>query len=247
MKNYGHIKITNATFGYRKSGKVLEILHDINMECNGGDFVGIVGLNGTGKSTLIKSICGLLPLLKGNVMIDGSPINDFSLNELARKVAIVLTEKIGGFNLTVFDAVAAGQMPYTDSFNRLTLKNKQAIESAIEACRMTPHKDTLLNELSDGMFQKAVIAKALAQETPVILLDEPSAFLDYASKHDLFRLLKKLADEDGKCVLISSHDLDLVLRYCNKLCVVSNGKTEIIDVTQAKQNINFMEIGGGFI
>jgi len=174
-------------------------------------------------------------------------LRDISLTELAKRISIVLTEKISGFNLTAYDAVTAGQMPYTNAFHQLTEENRRIVDAAIDTCGIKQHAHKLLNELSDGLFQKTMIAKALAQQTPVMMLDEPSAFLDYASKHDLFLLLKRLAGQDNKCILVSSHDLDLLLKYCNRLLVVSGGKAEMIAVSEARQHAAFKEIGGGFI
>ncbi len=241
------IVLKDASLGYKKTNASISILKHLNLTFYSGDFVGVVGVNGVGKSTLLKSLCGLLPVLEGEIFIDEQPISKLLLNELAKKIAIVLTEKIGGFNLTAYDAVAAGQMPYTNSFNRLEKENRVIIDQAIKICGITAHQHKLLNELSDGLFQKTIIAKALAQQTPIMLLDEPSAFLDYASKHDLFILLRKLADEENKCVLASSHDLDLLLKYCNKLLVISTTSIELISVSEAKTNKIFLEIGGGFI
>jgi iron complex transport system ATP-binding protein len=247
MKKKECISFKKTSLGYKKNNEVISVLTDINLSFYKGDFVGIVGLNGVGKSTLLKSLCGLLPLLGGQLLIDEQPILNYSLNELAKKIAIVLTEKIGGFNLTAYDVVAAGQMPYTNSFNRLGSKNSAIIEEAIATCGITNHKHKLLNELSDGLFQKTIIAKSLAQQTSIMLLDEPSAFLDYASKHDLFLLLKKLTNEQKKCVLVSSHDLDLLLKYCSKILVISDHRAELISSLDAKTNKAFLEIGGGFI
>ncbi|MEO6302242.1 MAG: ABC transporter ATP-binding protein [Bacteroidia bacterium] len=241
------IVLKNADLGYKKNNTNVSILNAVNLKFYTGDFIGIVGVNGVGKSTLLKSLCGLLPTLSGEILIDQQPVSDYLLNDLAKKIAIVLTEKIGGFNLTAYDVVAAGQMPYTNSFNRFEKENLAIIESAIKITGISAHQHKLLNELSDGLFQKTIIAKALAQQTPIMLLDEPSAFLDYASKHDLFLLLKRLANEENKCVLVSSHDLDLLLKYCTKLLVISNKSIELISVSEAKTNAVFKEIGGGFI
>ncbi len=241
------ITLKNATLGYRKTGLPVPIVSALSLELFPGDFVGIAGLNGSGKSTLLKSLCGLLPMLSGELEITGEPIVRLSLAELSKKIAVVLTEKIGGFNLTAYDVVAAGQIPYTNAFHQLKPEHEGAIEFAIKTCGLEKHRHKLLNELSDGLFQKTVIAKALAQQTPVMLLDEPSAFLDYASKHELFILLKQLARNENKCILLSSHDLDLTLRYCDKLLVISDAGAELLPVSEARNNEAFKEIGGGFI
>jgi iron complex transport system ATP-binding protein len=242
-KNY--ISVKNATLGYEKGNTA--ILSAVDLDFYGGDFAGIVGLNGTGKSTLLKTLAGFIPPLHGEVLIESVSIMEQSLKALAKKVAVVLTEKIGGFNLTTYDAVAAGQIPYTNAFNQLKQANYLIVEAALNTCNLQLHRNKPLNELSDGLFQKTIIAKALAQQTPVMLLDEPSAFLDYASKHELFGLLKKLATEERKCILISSHDLDLVLRYCNRLCIVCDGGVTMEEIANARQNPSFLAIGGGFI
>lgn len=247
MSNSASIAVKHAAFGYKKPGNDLVILNNVDLNFYAGDLVGIVGLNGTGKSTLLKSLCGLLPLLQGEILMDGTDINSLSLTELSKKIAVVLTEKISGFNLTAYDVVVAGQMPYTNAFHQLSEANIRIINAAIETCGIKQHAHKLLNELSDGLFQKTIIAKALAQQTPAMLLDEPSAFLDYASKHDLFLLLKQLTEKDNKCILVSSHDLDMLLKYCNKLVVISNGAAEMILTPEAKQHKGFLQIGGGYI
>jgi iron complex transport system ATP-binding protein len=247
MNNSSSIQIKNGSFGYKKNNREIEILKGINIETQPGDFIGIAGLNGSGKSTLLRSICGLLPILNGNVFVDEVPVNSISNNELAKKVAIVLTEKISGFNLTAFDAVAAGQLPYTNLFNKLEQENLDIINKAIETCGIKDHQNKLLSELSDGLFQKTMIAKCLAQQTAIMLLDEPSAFLDYASKHELFSLLKNLANEQKKCIMVSSHDLDLILKYCNKILLVKNSTVQLISISEAKENAIFKELSGGFL
>ena len=247
METTPRIILKDAAFGYTKNGQDQLVLEDISFSIRAGEFTGIVGLNGVGKSTFLRTLSGLLPLKHGEFILNNRSIHSYSTNELAREIAIVLTERVGGFNLSTFDAVAAGQMPYTDAFNRLKPENKTVINEAMRQCGITNHAHKALTELSDGMFQKTMIAKALAQQTPVLLLDEPSAFLDYASKHELFILLKKLATEDKKTVLVSSHDLDLVLKYCSRILVFSDRHAELLDVSQAKQHPGFLNIGGGHI
>jgi len=247
MRNECIIELINASLGYKTQALALPVLNKLNLRFYPSDFVGVVGLNGIGKSTLLKSLCGLLPLLSGEIKIEQRLLTTMLLDEIAKKIAVVLTEKIGGFNLTAFDLVSAGQIPYTNSFHTLNKENYLIIEEAIKTCGLSNHQHKLLNELSDGLFQKTIIAKALAQQTPIMLLDEPSAFLDYSSKHDLFLLLKNLSEQQNKCVLVSSHDLDLLLKYCNKLLVISENETQLISTSDAQINQAFLSIGGGFI
>jgi iron complex transport system ATP-binding protein len=247
MQRLSNISLKKATLGYKKAGSDITILKNLSLDFYPGDFIGVVGLNGTGKSTLLKSMCGLLPVLGGDILIEGENISKLPLSVLAKKIAIVLTEKIGGFNLTAFDVVAAGQIPYTNSFNQLKKNHVSVINVAMDATGIRAHEHKLVNELSDGLFQKTMIAKALAQQTSAILLDEPSAFLDYASKHELFLLLKNLSETEDKCILVSSHDLDLVLKYCNRLLVVSSNGVELLNVSEAQKHPGFLKIGGGYI
>jgi iron complex transport system ATP-binding protein len=241
------IKLNKLVLGYKKSGQVIEVLKDLNFTFYESELIGVVGLNGVGKSTLLKSIAGLLPLLNGNIELDDLDVTNNNAHALVKKVSIVLTEKFGGFNLTAYDVVCAGMSPYTNAFNQLNETQLKIVEDAINACGLQLYKHRLVDELSDGFFQRMVIAKSLAQQTPIMLLDEPSAFLDYASKHELFLLLKKLTEEQEKCILISSHDLDLLLKYCHKLLVVSETGVDLIDVADAITNPAFMSVAKGFI
>ena len=143
--------------------------------------------------------------------------------------------------------MASGQLPNTNIFNKLENHHLKIIEEAIEICGLKSHQHKLLSELSDGLFQKTMIAKCVAQQTPIMLLDEPSAFLDYASKHELFLLLQKFTTQQQKCILVSSHDLDLVLKYCKKLLVVNNNSAELISTSEALHHPVFKQISGGYI
>lgn len=247
MVSTAAIEVKDGHFGYVKNNRHISVLQHANLQLQAGDMAGIIGINGSGKSTLLRSLCGLQPVLSGEVFLSGSSVSEIPNSELAKKISIVLTEKIGGFNLTCADAVAAGQLPYTNLFNVLLPEQKKIIEEALSICRLQEHRDKLLTELSDGLFQKTMIAKCIAQQTGVMLLDEPSAYLDYASKHGLFLLLKNLAQEQGKCILISSHDLELVLKYCNKVILVKNSAVEMVPASGAKSHTTFRELSGGFL
>jgi iron complex transport system ATP-binding protein len=240
------IETFNTTIGYRLPKGNFIVGDNIGVRFLQGDFVGVVGVNGVGKSTFLKTLAGLLPALSGEVRIFGETQDSITLQKMATLISIVLTEKIGGFNLTAFDAVAAGQMPYTNSFHQLKEEHITEIRKAIITCRLNGHEHKQLHELSDGLFQKTMIARALAQNTPVMMLDEPTAYLDYASRHELFLLLARLAKEN-KCILVSSHDLDHILRYCNKVLIFTPKAVSLIDISEARSNRSFREIAGGFI
>ncbi len=241
------IRLENVSLGYITKNEQLHVVKNANLQFFPGELIGIVGLNGSGKSTLLKGLCGALKPFQGKIFIQDQDINKIPLNELAKIISIVLTEKIQGFNLTVNDLVAAGQMPYTNSFHRLESSHLQIIDEAITLTGLNEHRFKPLNELSDGLFQKAVLAKALAQKTPIMLLDEPTAYLDYASKNNLFKLLLQLSHTSSKCILVSSHDLDLLIKYCDKILVISSNGLDLVETGKAKQNPAFIEIGGGYL
>lgn len=239
------ISIKNATLGYGHSHALAPVLKNVNLDFFSGELVGIIGLNGVGKSTLLKSICGLQPILAGEIRIESKNLKDISLPEIAKLVSVVLTDKVAGFNLSTFDLVAAGRMPYTNSFHQLRKENIHIIDQAIQLCGIEEHRHKALHELSDGLFQKASIARAIAQQTPVMLLDEPTAFLDFASKHRLFLLLKDLASK-GKTILVSSHDLDLVSKYCHKVLIVEEQNQILVNTSDLHGNPAFQKITGGY-
>jgi iron complex transport system ATP-binding protein len=247
MNKSNSIVVENGKFGYRKGDSQTVILDQVNLDFKGGEFVGIVGLNGSGKSTFIRSISSIQPMLGGEVCINGKNISKISRTELAKEISIVLTEKISGFNLKCYDAIAAGRLPYTDLFHHLNESDQKIVKDCVRLLGLEKHKDKLLSELSDGLYQKTMIARALAQETGTMLLDEPGAFLDFASKHELFILLAKLCLEKDKCILVSSHELDLLLKYCKKIILVKDGNFVVTSTGAAIEHPIFREISGGFI
>jgi iron complex transport system ATP-binding protein len=247
VKPVSSIRIKDLEVGFKKSGQAKVVAFFDDMLFGPGDFIALVGINGAGKSTLLRSLCGIQPLLSGEITINGRKIEDFSLDELSKSVSIVLTQKVGGFNLKVIDAVAAGQMPYTDAFHRMKKKNFDVVYNAMDRCGVSQYQHLPLDELSDGMFQKTMIARAIAQDTGTILLDEPSAFLDFASKHALFQMLGRLSSSEGRCVVISTHELDLALRYCNRILFVTEGKSRLMTIEEAKADSGFLAMGGGHL
>lgn len=189
----------------------------ITLRIDFGQFIALAGNNGCGKSTLLKTICGVIPLLKGTLLIDGKNADELTAAQLASQVAVVLTDKISGFNLTAFDVVASGRIPYLNSFGFLTEEDISIVQSSMNSIGIIELCERSYDELSDGQKQKVLIAKALAQQTSVILMDEPTAFLDYKSRVALFALLKQLSKEQGKTIVISSHDIDIMFKHVDKV------------------------------
>ena len=202
--NFAVMKLENVILAY--GNKV--VASGINAELLPGELVCLVGRNGAGKSTLIRHI------LKEN------PDPKF--------ISVVLTDRIDIDRMTVRDIVAMGRMPYTGFFGKLTEEDERIVTEAIETLSLEEFSDRQINTLSDGERQKAIIAKALAQQTPYILLDEPTAFLDYPSKVSTMQMLKKLCKENNKAILISTHDLDIALQYCDKVWHMTDGTLKVV-------------------
>ena len=211
------LKTTSLSIGYEKTA----IASDINVTLNEGDIIALVGPNGAGKSTLFKTFSMHINPIGGKIELLGKDIKEYNNKNRAKLLGIVLTERPDDMFLKVFDVVAAGRYPYTDMFGNLTENDENEIKESLELVGVKHLTDRVFNTLSDGEKQKVMIAKAIAQNTPIIMLDEPTAFLDYPSKIELFSLLKTLAKEKKKAILFSSHDLELLLRYTDNLWIMA--------------------------
>ena len=203
--------------GYTVRGGVRVVHPGLDLELNRGEVTALLGRNGAGKSTLLKTLCGLLPPLGGEIVIEGKPLGDYRPEQLAASVGVVLTESTQAGGISVYDLVALGRYPHTGFFGTLREVDHAAIRAALETAGIADKADRHVAELSDGERQKAFIAKALAQECPIILLDEPTAFLDVTSRLETMVSLRKLAHEQGKAVLLSTHDLDTALQLADRL------------------------------
>lgn len=219
------LELQQLSIGYADSRKkVKPLMPAISVSLDKGELVALTGPNGAGKTTLFRVISSNLKPLQGQVFIDGKDIADLSARQKAGLLSIVLTDRVGENFMKVFDVVASGRYPYTGLWARLTREDKIIIDRSLELTGAAVLSDRLMQSLSDGERQKVMIAKALAQDTPLILLDEPSAFLDYPSKIALIQLLKKLASDFNKTILFSSHDLDMIMRQVDKLWLMSPEK-----------------------
>ena len=214
------LKTSSLSIGYADKA----VVSDINVTLNEGDIIALIGPNGAGKSTLFKTFSTHIKPLGGKIELFGKDINLYSNNERAKMLGIVLTERPDDMFLKVYDVVAAGRYPYTGMFGKLSENDEKEIKASLELVGVNHLIDRVFNTLSDGEKQKVMIAKAIAQNTPIIMLDEPTAFLDYPSKIELFSLLKKLAKEQKKAILFSSHDLELLLRYTDNLWIIAKNK-----------------------
>ena len=196
------------------------LLEHVSVEIPGGALTALIGRNGTGKSSLLRVLAGLSPASGGEVRLCGNSVSALSARRLAATVAFVATDKVRIDNLACEDLVALGRAPYTDWIGRLQEADRAVVRRALETVGLSGFARKPLNTLSDGECQRAMIARALAQDTPVILLDEPTAFLDLPNRYALASLLRRLAHDEGKCVLFSTHDLDIALSLCDSVLLV---------------------------
>ena len=222
------IDIKHLEIGYTDKRKNISVFKNINLTLSAGNLIGLMGDNGIGKSTFLKTLTGNLAPLSGEIVLNSKTISNYSAQQLAQLLSIVITEKVGGFNLTVWDVVASGRTPYISIFGKLNAEDEGIVNSTLQQLNLEPLKDKLIDALSDGQRQKVMIAKSLAQQTPIIVLDEPTAFLDYTSKHLLFDTLKKLCVEQNKLIIVSSHDIDLMKQYITKsITMTTENKLEV--------------------
>jgi iron complex transport system ATP-binding protein len=222
VNNQASIIINNLSIGYNSGNVTRSVAVKLSAVIRQGELTCLLGSNGSGKSTLLRTIAGLQPKLEGNILIENKVIESYSRKTLSKTVGVVLTEKTELREMTVRDLVGLGRNPYTGFWGRLNYNDEREINKAICSLRIESLADRSVNTLSDGERQKVMIAKALAQETPVIILDEPTAFLDFPSRVDTMRFLMRLAREENKTILISTHDLELALQTADRLLLLTS-------------------------
>lgn len=230
-----NITLEQLSVGYKGFPPVVS---NINVEIKSGELTCLIGSNGIGKSTLLKTLTGFLPKLSGRLLLDGRDIDMLSQRERAKYISIVLTYKSDVQNLSVTEMVGMGRMPYTGFWGKLNTSDQTIVAEAIEMVGIEHLKNRMIQTLSDGERQKVMIAKALAQQTPVILLDEPTSFLDFPSKVEMLQLLHRLAKETNKVVFLSTHDLELALRIADRLVELNKNGLQVVPAQQVKEEIN---------
>ena len=211
------IILKNLSIGYQGKSGTRRVAEDINAAIRSGELTCLLGANGIGKSTLLRTLSAFQPALSGEIFISGTPLTSLSDKELSRMIGVVLTEKPDIRNMTVRELVALGRSPYTGFWGTLHDEDWQVVDEAIDAVRISSLCERMVHALSDGERQKVMIAKALAQQTPVIFLDEPTAFLDFPSKVEMMQLLRRLARESQKTIFLSTHDFELALQVAGRL------------------------------
>ncbi len=203
------------------------IAQHISAQLSEASLTALVGVNGAGKSTLLRTLTGAHQALKGEIWLNGKPFDTYSRDERARQIAVVLTQKVEAQQLYAEEVVALGRLPYTNLMGSLKTTDREVVNRAIALAGIEHLRQRRIGSLSDGERQRVMLAKALAQETPFILMDEPTAFLDYPSRTETFMLLRKLAHEERKSILLSTHDLDLALKCCDHIWLLDKGMLTI--------------------
>ena len=218
------IRFDNIRLGYGNR----TLIENLSATVERGALTALVGRNGTGKSTLLRAIAQLGEVLSGEILLDGRPLQTLAPSEMASMVAFVTTDKVRIANLRCRDVVALGRAPYTHWIGRMQEQDKAIVEQALESVGMSDYADKTMDRMSDGECQRIMIARALAQQTPIILLDEPTAFLDMPNRYELCTLLRRLAHEEQKCILFSTHELDIALSLCDAIALIAPPELHIL-------------------
>ncbi|MEZ4882814.1 MAG: ABC transporter ATP-binding protein [Flavobacteriaceae bacterium] len=223
----GHIILEtqdlSVGYSYKKVDSV--IAQKINFSIAKGELVGLVGANGIGKSTLLRTLTGMQSPLSGEVFLNEKKLKEYSSFQLATQLSVVLTEAPASKNLSVLEMVSLGRQPYTNWIGSLSKEDQKAIHFALEATETTSLAHRKCFELSDGQMQRVAIARALAQDTPIIILDEPTTHLDIYHRAYVLKLLKKLATETHKTIFFSTHEIDLAIQLTDKMLVMAKNET----------------------
>lgn len=213
-------KISDLSIGYNKKC----ILENINLNEQLGQFITLIGRNGEGKSTLIKTLTSLIKPIKGDVLLDDKSILNIIESEKSKLISVVLTNKIEISNITVIDFIAFGRYPYNNWLGINSNQDFDLINQAINLCSINHLKHKFYSDLSDGEKQKVNIARVIAQNTPIIILDEPTAHLDLVNKIEVFKLLKDLVEKHQKTIILSTHQIELALQVSDKIWMINNQK-----------------------
>ncbi|MDE7096531.1 MAG: ABC transporter ATP-binding protein [Muribaculaceae bacterium] len=210
------IKLIDLSIGF----KCRNLLSDVTTSFKEATLTSLIGRNGTGKSTLLRAIAALNPNYTGSIVLDGKDIRTIGPAAIARKLAFVSTQRTRIPSMRCVDAVAIGRAPYTNWIGRMQKQDEEIVMRSLTEVGMESFAGRTLDTMSDGECQRVMIARALAQDTPVILLDEPTSFLDMPGRYDLVTLLSRLAHDRGKCILFSTHELDIATRMCDEVAMI---------------------------
>ncbi|RZP03905.1 MAG: ABC transporter ATP-binding protein [Flavobacteriales bacterium] len=224
--NYSNIiEVKDVSIGYSNKKDTFIVSKNINFSSKKSELISIVGTNGIGKSTLLKTLARIQPQKKGTILLNNKNFYDYSTLEIATQLSIVLTESPSSKNLTVKELVSLGRHPYTNWIGILTVIDEKIIEESLIDTDTLSLVNKKCSELSDGQLQRVMIARALVQDTPIILLDEPTTHLDIYHRAYILKLLKNLADKKKKTIIFSTHEIDLAIQVSHKMIVMTKEKT----------------------
>ncbi|MFI0491225.1 ABC transporter ATP-binding protein [Flavobacterium sp.] len=224
MENKIILQASKISIGYSNKKENNIIASDIALSLEKAKLIALIGANGIGKSTLLRTITGIQKPILGTVLLNEKNIHELDSLTLAQNLSVVLTEKLPPSNLTVWELIALGRQPYTNWIGKLTDNDIAKVNEAIELTQIGHLASKKHYEISDGQLQIVLIARALAQDTPLIILDEPTTHLDLLHKVVLFKLLKKLTQETGKCILFSTHDIDMAIQLSDEMIIMTPEK-----------------------
>lgn len=234
MKTTGEtIELRNLSIGYQTKHGIKTVATGIDGTIKSGELTCLLGANGVGKSTLLKTLSSFQPKTGGEILLEGRELSEYSDKQLSRLIGVVLTEKPDVRNMTVRELVSLGRSPYTGFWGTYSKDDLQVVDEAIAMVGIEPLKKRMVHTLSDGERQKVMIAKALAQQTPVIYLDEPTAFLDYPSKVEVLQLLCRISREADKVIFLSTHDVELALQMADTIWLMTQGESVAIGSPKA--------------
>jgi iron complex transport system ATP-binding protein len=227
MKRDDNILVTEAlSVGYTNHGRVSAVMKNLDLTARNGELVALIGRNGSGKSTLLRTLVSLQPPLEGHVIVRGRRIASIDTSELPVLVSFTSTEPFPGHNIKVREVVALGRFPHTNWMGSLADKDVKSVTEALEVTGMTSLADRNIDNISDGERQRTLIARSLAQDTDLLVMDEPTAYLDLPSRFGIVSLLRRLTREKGKCVIYSTHDLDTAINEADRIWLMSGDEIE---------------------
>ena len=224
MSENTSIRVHDLTTGYRTKHQDTVVTRGINASLHKGRLTCLLGPNGAGKSTLLRTLCAFQPPIMGDIIVEGKSLKDYTERELSKVISIVLTDRLHLNDMTMEELVGMGRSPYTGFWGWLSAEDHHIIDEVIALVGIEHLRGRLMQTLSDGERQKVMIAKALAQETPIIFLDEPTAFLDYPSKVEIMQLLQRLSRKKNKTIFLSTHDLELALQIADNIWLMNKEK-----------------------
>ena len=224
----GFLRTEKLTIGYNGNA----LIKDIDIDVKKGDIITVIGPNGAGKSTLLKSLSRQLPVIAGKVFIADKELSEMSGNELSKKVAILFTDRIKGEMMSCFDVVATGRYPYTGYFGILSKKDIETVENTMKLVGVDELKDKYFKKISDGQRQRIMLARALCQEPEIVLLDEPTSFLDIRHKLEFLSILEKMKDERKLTVIMSVHELDIAQKISDRILCLKGDTVDRFDTPE---------------